>query len=591
VTALFRSARRARLQCLMAALAGAAACTAACTAVAVPPPDDVVTLSIVGTTDVHGAMSDRDGRGGLPLLGGYVDNLRAARAADGGGVVLVDAGDMFQGTLESNVTEGAAMVAAYNAIGYTAAAIGNHEFDFGPAGPLVTPVSQADDAQGALKARAAEARFPFLTANVVEAATGAPVAWPNVFPSTLVTVAGVRVGIVGATAGNTPQTTIAANLRGLTVAPLAPAIAREAAALRMRGASVVIVTAHEGGRCREFAQPLDPASCDMSADIVAVAKALPKGLVDVIVGGHTHSQMAHRIADVYIMQAGASGAAFVRADVRVNRATAAVAGVTLFAPHQVCAREDPATSRCDAAGSDGVELRPSQYEGRPVAASAAVVAAMQPALARVEAVKRAPVGVRLVTAFPRVRLAESALGNMFADAVREAMRGDVAILNGGGIRTDLPAGTLTYGQLYETFPFENRLVVLDLTGAQLAKVLANNLAPAGPVGQIMSISGVRVTAACKAGTLAVTLERPSGRPIADGERLRVVLTDFVLAGGDALLAPVEPVDTTVPPDAPLMRDAIAMWLSARGGELRTEQFLVPAQRRWVYSGDRPVRCN
>ena len=70
----------------------------------------------------------------------------------------------------------------------------------------------------------------------------------------------------------------------------------------------------------------------------------------------------------------------------------------------------------------------------------------------------------------------------------------------------------------------------------------------------------------------------------------MVLTDFVLAGGDALLAPVEPVDTTVPPDAPLMRDAIAMWLSARGGELRTEQFLVPAARRWVYSGDRPVRC-
>ncbi len=553
-------------------------------------PDQPITLSIVGTTDVHGSMSDRDGRGGLPLFGGYVDNLRAARAADGGGVLLVDAGDMFQGTLESNVTEGAAMVAAYNALGYTAAAIGNHEFDFGPSGPPVTPASAADDAQGALKARAAEARFPFLAANVVDTATRAPIAWPNVSPSTLVTVAGVQVGIVGVTAGNTPQTTISANLRGLEVTPLAPAIGREAAALRARGAAVVIVTAHAGGRCADFTQSLDASSCDQSAEIVAVANALPAGLVDVIIGGHTHNMMAHRINGVNIMQAGASGVAFVRADVRVNRASNSVAGVTLFAPHQVCARADPSTSRCDAASTKDVALLPSQYEGRPVLAKAAVVTAMQPALARVETVKQAPVGVRLAATFPRVRLAESALGNMFADAVREAMRGDVAMLNGGGIRTDLPGGMLTYGQLYETFPFENRLVVIELTGAQLTKVLANNLAPAGAVGQIVSISGVQVTAACTAGTLRVTLARTSGRPIGGAERLRVVLTDFVLAGGDAILAPVEPVDSTVPPDAPLMRDVIAMWLAGRGGELRTEQFLPPDQRRWVYRGDRPVRC-
>src|SRR4051812_13782702 len=99
------------------------------------PPATPVTLSIVGTNDLHGGILPRDGRGGVALLSAYVNNLRAARRADGGGVLLVDGGDMFQGTLESNTSEGASVVAVYNALGYTAATVGNHEFDFGPTGP------------------------------------------------------------------------------------------------------------------------------------------------------------------------------------------------------------------------------------------------------------------------------------------------------------------------------------------------------------------------------------------------------------------------------------------------------------------------
>ena len=94
-----------------------------------PGRDPLVTISIVGTNDLHGHIE------ALPRIGGYIANLRRARARDGGGVVLLDAGDMFQGTLESNMNEGAAVVRAYNVLKYDAAAIGNHEFDFGPAGP------------------------------------------------------------------------------------------------------------------------------------------------------------------------------------------------------------------------------------------------------------------------------------------------------------------------------------------------------------------------------------------------------------------------------------------------------------------------
>jgi 5'-nucleotidase len=85
-----------------------------------------LTISVVATSDVHGGVVPRGDRGGLALLGGYVRNIRAARMQDGGGVLLVDSGDMFQGTLESNLNEGVAVVRAYNTLGYAAAALGNH---------------------------------------------------------------------------------------------------------------------------------------------------------------------------------------------------------------------------------------------------------------------------------------------------------------------------------------------------------------------------------------------------------------------------------------------------------------------------------
>ncbi|MGC4082733.1 MAG: hypothetical protein QM736_11630 [Vicinamibacterales bacterium] len=75
----------------------------------------------------------RAGRGGLGVFAGYVNNLRATRRADGGAVVLLDAGDAFQGGVESDLSEGAVVVDVYNALGYTALAVGNHEFDFGSA--------------------------------------------------------------------------------------------------------------------------------------------------------------------------------------------------------------------------------------------------------------------------------------------------------------------------------------------------------------------------------------------------------------------------------------------------------------------------
>ena len=123
----------------------------------------------------------------------------------------------------------------YNALGYAAAAIGNHEFDFGPAGPASTPQRPDDDPRGALKARAAQASFPFLAANLIDLATDRPVDYQNVKSSTVVTAAGVR-GRHRRRHDDSRAlfTTIAANVRRPWVAPLAETIEAEAKRLRAR---------------------------------------------------------------------------------------------------------------------------------------------------------------------------------------------------------------------------------------------------------------------------------------------------------------------------------------------------------------------
>jgi len=211
------------------------------------PATGTFTLSLIGTNDLHGGVLEDNGRGGLALLDGYISNLRAARQQDGGAVLLLDGGDLFQGTLESNLTEGAVVVDAYNTIGYQAATIGNHEFDYGPVGSAAIPGAPGDDPRGALKERLSQSHFPWVAANLLQTATGKPVQWPNVAPSTVITVNGVKIGVVGLITGEAPTATNSANVTGLSFAPLDRALIDEATRLRSAGATIVIGLAHAGG--------------------------------------------------------------------------------------------------------------------------------------------------------------------------------------------------------------------------------------------------------------------------------------------------------------------------------------------------------
>ncbi|MEL7312573.1 MAG: 5'-nucleotidase C-terminal domain-containing protein, partial [Pseudomonadota bacterium] len=530
------------------------------------------TITVVGTNDVHGELANF--RGGLSNFSGYVSILRNARAPHGA-VVLLDAGDMWQGTLESNINEGAAVVSVYNALGFDAATIGNHEFDFGPVGERFIPEEPGDDPQGALKLRASEAEFPIVAANLIDVETGRPIAWDNVKPSAMISKRGVKIGVIGVTTAETLQSTIRANTRGLAMAPLAPTIEREARALKSDGAQLVIVVAHAGGECLSFEDPTDLSSCEQDDEIFRVARALTPGLVDQIIGGHHHEGIAHVVNGIAITSAYKSAVAFDRVDYEFESSTGALVAREVFPPQPICGHVDSAG---DCVRHDAPQARVAQYEGKAVAPMPSVQRLIDPAIAAAASLKAEPLGVTALTPITREGEPNAAIGRLMTDAILEATGADVAIHNvAGGIRADFPAGDLTFGDVFRVFPFDNRISVLDVTGSDLRKLLTHQVHNAT---RRAGISGLRVTVVCQNNTLSLTMQLNDGRLIEDDDVVRLASNDFLLLGGDAIFDPITPeggfeIDTS----QPKVRDVWVDWFRARGGSLSASDYLTPEQTR------------
>lgn len=529
-----------------------------------------VTLSIFATNDVHGQLER------LPVVAGFVSNLRRARR--GGGVLLVDAGDAFQGTIESNLNEGAAVIAAYDVMGYAAMALGNHEFDFGPVGPESIPCHPDEDPQGALRQRLAEARFPVLAANL-SGPDGRRPPWKNLAAGAETVVAGVRIGIVGLLTETAADVIKRPNFAGYRATPLLAATEAEATLLRQRGAQVVVVVAHAGGECRSFGNPDDLSSCDPDSEIFRLARGLPPGLVDVIVGGHRNAAVAHVVAGIPVVHAPSNLVGFSRVDLVFDPERSRVTSHHVEPPHLVCTQ--PAPAPCT----------PGDYEGAPVVPDGATEAAIHPALAAASALRDKVLGVTVTSAFPVRKDGETALGNLFADLMREALPGaDAAFGNAGSVRDVLPEGELTYGRLHHVMPFDNQLARLHVTGAQLTRLIRANLVQ-GEHG-LLSVSGIGVRARCEGGALDVTLVHRDGTAVRDDEALTVATNDFLALGGDGLTAASGLPDSSIEidPGKPALEALIDGMVKRRTLRPDDPSLYDPAHPRVVLPGPLPLRC-
>lgn len=459
-------------------------------------------LRIIATNDFHGALEPRPDtsgkrRGGAAHLATALTAARAGCVSPACEVILVDAGDEFQGTPASNLAFGRPVVAIFNELGYVAAALGNHEFDWG---------------QDTLRARMRDARYGMFAANV-RYADGRAVPW--VRDDTLVTRGALKIGLIGVATVATPRTTRASNvadLRFLDPAPIVDSLSRR---LRRRGADYVVVLAHAGAFCDQ-----DGAS-NCKGEVVDFARHLREP-VDAIVGGHSHTLIDAAVDGVPVVQARSRGRAYAVVDL--------APGGSVHRVLDVLTDSIPADPRIDSLVRHAVR-RVAPFANRPVAAIARDL---------------------LQTG------TEYGLGNLVADAMRSAGKGDVAIVNNGGIRAALRRGQATYGSLFEVLPFSNQLARITLTGTALRTVLERRVAPRPNV----HVSGVTVTydSTRAAGSRIVSVRMRDGSALRDDARYAVVVPDFFITGGDGVFGRT-PLETRLLPIVDL--DALVAYLRSR----------------------------
>ncbi len=440
-------------------------------------------VRIISTNDFHGALEPRPDSSGV-RRGGAAYVATAIRRASAGcelpecETLLLDGGDEWQGTPASNLAYGRPVLRIFERFGLAAAAHGNHEFDWG---------------QDTLRARMREARYGIFGANVRDT-LGRDAAW--VRNDTIVERAGMKIGIIGLSTVETPRVTRAINVADLRFAKGAPIVDSIGAALRARGADMIVVIAHAGAECDSGGT----ANC--RGEIIDLADSL-QSPVDAIVAGHTHRAVDFVVRGMPIIEARSRGEAIAVADIRPG----------------MRGRADAATARVIPVIADS--LPPDPVIARIVSS----------ALARVGVTMARRIGT-IATTMPR-RGSQYALGNLVADAQRWSGKSDVAVMNNGGIRADLRAGRANFGDLYEVQPFGNLLVRFTLTGSALRAYL-ERIVGGRFLNAHLSGATVRYDSTRAAGSRIVSIALSDGRPLRDDGRYTLVVNDFMATGGDGL---------------------------------------------------------
>lgn len=388
--------------------------------------------------------------------------------------------------------------------------VGNHEFDEGRA-ELVRLLAGGNHPRGPfLDATWRGARYPTLAANVVEKSTGRPILPPFVVKR----VNGVRVGFIGVVTRGVRGMVEPSGVAGLDFLDEAETVNRYAAVLKAKGVRAIVVLMHQGGEQPPYRGPTREGTTVEGEIVDIVARLDPE--VDVVVAGHTHEFMnawlpAQAGKRVLVVEAFSAGTAFGWIDLEVDRASGDV----------VSAQAAVQTTWAD----EGPGVMPDRSSAVIQAAAEAKVA---PMVKRVVCTAAVPLGRTADQA------GESRLGDLVADAHRAAVPGaQIAFTNPGGLRADVPAGQVTWGQLFAAQPFGNQLVAMTLTGTQLLALLEQQWA--GSRERIMPVSGLTYAwSASEEYGSRVSDVRVGGAPIERGRSYRVVVNSFLAGGGDGL---------------------------------------------------------
>jgi 5'-nucleotidase len=533
-----------------------------------------VHVKLLAFNDFHGQISagrSVDGRpaGGAPVFAAY---LRAAEAGMEDHTFIVNAGDNVGASgLSSALLRDEPTLMLYNQLanehcGYErradarcnfVATLGNHEFDRG-SDELLRQIRGGNYSAGPfLESPWRGARFAYISANAVEAGSGAPILSPYVIKSIAYrdednAQRELPIAFVGAVLKDTPSIVPAAGVAGIRFLDEAAAINRYVEELRRRGIKTIIVLIHQGGTQSAYIGPTDPAKAGVTGEIVDFVRLLDDE-VDVVVSGHTHAFTNALVKnkngkDILVTQAFAYGTAYADIDLEISPGTGDVVSksasiVTTYADAGPGLTPDPAAAALTAAA----ELRVAPVANRVIGIVAGDITRIQNGNG------------------------ESALGDVIADAQRAALETDFAFMNAGGLRADLrsvpsrslplPPGTVTYADLFAIHPFGNRLIEMELTGEQVYALLEQQFPPHQRLARMLQISGLEYTwdASPQAAGHRIVEVRAGGRPIDRSKRYTVAVNSFLAGGGEKFTVLTNGTDIR---EGPIDVDALIAYIAS-----------------------------
>src|SRR5215210_2287235 len=486
------------------------------TARSAPTPNDrTVKIQVLSTNDFHGRLNPQTVNGapagGAAWLAAY---LERAEADNPEGTLTMDGADLVGAApLESAAFEDRPTIDVANAIGYDDVTFGNHEFDAGT---------------GTLTKQVDWATFPYWSANVIDQTIGKPFLHPA--PYEIFQRRGVNIGVINLTTEATPMIVNPSGIDGLTFASTVKSTNLAVAKLKRKDIHTIVIVGHLGtDQCLPEPKP----GCDgnkLATDPNDIAKNEAAKLarevdddVDLIVAGHTHQGVNTIIDGKRVVEAYSYGTAYADVDMQVSTDTGNVASSSANVIRTW--HYDPKTGKQAILPDAGVQQIVDEANAAVAPIKDEVVGHTNVDLTRTQVPSAPPGG-------------ESNLGDVATDAMNwqaDQLEGgavDFAFANSGGIRADIPAGDVTFGEVYAAFPFQNVLTTTTLTGAQVKQVLEQGAS--GQFGMVQ-VSGLRFTynPSLPVGSCVTSVTvKATGQPLDPAANYRVVTNDFMYNGGD-----------------------------------------------------------
>lgn len=418
--------------------------------------------------------------GGVAQLASLIEQQRAAAPNS----FLFDAGDIFTGTL-AKLTQGAVSFELMMTMGYDAMVIGNHEFEYG---------------WQSFAEQKNRVSFPVLGANLFYKNTDHPYAQPY----SIIERGGVRIGVIGVLGQDAATALVPSHIAGLDVRDPIATVRHYVAQLREQVDLVVVLT-HQGLTApMQTDDEADPSVQRGNAANLALAGAVPG--IDVILAGHTDAgtptPIEHPETHTLIMQTFGQGQHL------------GVLRLTL----------------------DAQTGRRLGHHGQLVAVNADELVPAPDVLAKLERFRAehptiyTEVG-KSGDALVRKYYRESDIGNLFADILRLGTGADVGLMPSGALRKDLSAGSIRRVDLLDAFPFEDRVALVDVTGAVLRQIIEQGLSLQRGLLQVSGMT-VDYDSTRPSGKRLVQIA-VNGKPLVPTATYRVATLEILAQGGDA----------------------------------------------------------